>query len=70
MGLQRSMVPTGWHAAYRENPRWTRTEEDLMIRDNVTRKILAIKRARQPTWKWIVREIGGGSTVYPKIPPI
>jgi len=35
-----------------------------MIRDELTRKILSIKRAKGLTWKTIVAEIGGGSAVY------
>jgi cyanate lyase len=35
-----------------------------MTRDQLTRKILAAKRAKALTWKTIVAEIGGGSAVY------
>jgi cyanate lyase len=35
-----------------------------MTRDELTRKILAVKRAKGITWKTIVAEIGGGSAVY------
>jgi cyanate lyase len=35
-----------------------------MTRDELTRKILATKRAKDLTWKTIVAEIGGGSPVY------
>jgi len=35
-----------------------------MTRDELTRKILAIKRAKRLSWKTIVTEIGGGSAVY------
>jgi cyanate lyase len=35
-----------------------------MTRDELTRKILAIKRAKRLTWKTIVAEIGGGTAVY------
>jgi cyanate lyase len=35
-----------------------------MTRDEVTRKILAAKRAKKLSWKTIVAEIGGGSAVY------
>jgi cyanate lyase len=35
-----------------------------MTRDDVTRKILAAKRAKSLSWKTIVAEIGGGSAVY------
>jgi cyanate lyase len=35
-----------------------------MIRSELTRKILALKRANDLTWKTIVAEIGGGSAVY------
>jgi cyanate lyase len=35
-----------------------------MSRDEVTRKILAAKRAKSLSWKTIVAEIGGGSAVY------
>ena len=35
-----------------------------MTRDEVTRKILAAKRAKRLSWKTIAAEIGGGSAVY------
>jgi cyanate lyase len=35
-----------------------------MTRDELTRKIVAAKRAKRLTWKTIVAEIGGGSAVY------
>ncbi|HEY2541289.1 MAG TPA: cyanase [Stellaceae bacterium] len=35
-----------------------------MTRDELTRKILNIKRAKSLSWKTIAAEIGGGSTVY------
>jgi cyanate lyase len=35
-----------------------------MTRDDLTRKILAAKRAKRLTWKTIVAEIGGGTAVY------
>ncbi len=35
-----------------------------MTRDQVTRKILAAKRAKSLSWKTIVAEIAGGSAVY------
>ena len=35
-----------------------------MTRDELTRKILATKRAKGLTWKTIVAEIGGGSAIY------
>jgi cyanate lyase len=35
-----------------------------MTRDELTRKILAIKRAKGLSWQTIVAEIGGGSAVY------
>jgi cyanate lyase len=35
-----------------------------MTRDELTRKILAVKRAKGLTWKTVVAEIGGGSAVY------
>jgi cyanate lyase len=35
-----------------------------MTRDELTRKILSIKRAKGLTWKAIITEIGGGSAVY------
>jgi cyanate lyase len=35
-----------------------------MTRDELTRKILAAKRAKGLAWKAIVAEIGGGSAVY------
>ena len=35
-----------------------------MTRDELTRKILAAKRAKGLTWKTIVAEIGGGTAVY------
>jgi cyanate lyase len=40
------------------------TQEDAMTRDELTRQILAAKRAKALTWKEIVAEIGGGSAVY------
>src|SRR5467141_189438 len=40
------------------------TQEASMTRDELTRKILAAKRAKGLTWKTIVAEIGGGSAVY------
>ena len=35
-----------------------------MTRDDLTRKTLAVKRAKRLTWKTIVAEIGGGTAVY------
>jgi cyanate lyase len=35
-----------------------------VTRDEVTRKILAAKRAKDLTWKAVAAEIGGGSAVY------
>jgi cyanate lyase len=35
-----------------------------MNRDQLTRKILAAKRAKRLTWKSITAEIGGGAAVY------
>jgi cyanate lyase len=35
-----------------------------MTRDELTRKILAVKLAKGLTWKEIVDEIGGGTAVY------
>ncbi len=35
-----------------------------MSRDELTRKILAVKRAKGLTWKTIAAEIGGGTAVY------
>ena len=35
-----------------------------MTRDELTRKIVSIKRAKGLSWKTIVAEIGGGSAVY------
>ena len=35
-----------------------------MTRDELTRKIITIKRTKGLTWKTIVAEIGGGSAVY------
>ena len=35
-----------------------------MTRDELTRKILGIKRAKGLSWKTIAAEIGGGSAVY------
>jgi cyanate lyase len=35
-----------------------------MTRDELTRKVLSIKRAKGLTWKAIVAEIGGGTAVY------
>jgi cyanate lyase len=39
-------------------------EEALVQRQDVTRKILSVKRLKGLTWKTIVTEIGGGSAVY------
>jgi cyanate lyase len=39
-------------------------KEHPMTRDELTRKILSIKRAKSLTWKAIVAEIGGGTAVY------
>jgi cyanate lyase len=38
--------------------------EAPMTRDELTQKILAIKRAKGLSWKTVVAEIGGGSAVY------
>ena len=35
-----------------------------MTRDELTRKIISIKRAKGLSWKTVVAEIGGGSAVY------
>ena len=35
-----------------------------MTRDELTRKILAVKRTKRLTWKAIVAEVGGGAAVY------
>ena len=35
-----------------------------MTRDELTRKILAVKRTKRLTWKAIVAEVSGGSAVY------
>ena len=35
-----------------------------MTREELTRKILATKRAKNLTWRGVVAEIGGGSAVY------
>lgn len=35
-----------------------------MTRDELTRKILAVKRAKGMSWRAITTEIGGGSAVY------
>jgi cyanate lyase len=35
-----------------------------MTRDELTRKILSVKRAKGLSWKTIVAEIGGGTAVY------
>ncbi|MFZ3236549.1 MAG: cyanase [Stellaceae bacterium] len=35
-----------------------------MTRDELTQKIIAIKRAKGLSWKTVVAEIGGGSAVY------
>jgi cyanate lyase len=40
------------------------TQEEPMNRDQLTRKILTVKRAKGLTWKTIVAEIGGGTAVY------
>jgi cyanate lyase len=42
----------------------TYSKENAMTRDELTRKIISIKRAKGLTWKTIVAEIGGGSAVY------
>ena len=34
-----------------------------MTRDELTRKIIAVKRAKGPTWKAVVADIGGGTAV-------
>jgi cyanate lyase len=39
-------------------------QEQAMTRDELTRKILAAKRAKGLAWKKVVAEIGGGSAVY------
>jgi cyanate lyase len=39
-------------------------KEAAMTREELTRKILRLKRRRQMNWKTIVAEIGGGSAVY------
>jgi cyanate lyase len=39
-------------------------KEQPMTRDELTRKILSIKRTKGLTWKAIVAEIGGGTAVY------
>ena len=39
-------------------------QEEPMNRDQLTRKILTVKRAKGLTWKTIVAEIGGGTAVY------
>jgi cyanate lyase len=44
--------------------RSSKPPEAPMTRDELTRKILATKRAKGLTWKTIVAEIGGGSPVY------
>jgi cyanate lyase len=41
-----------------------KAQEGRMTRDELTRKILAIKRAKGLSWKTIAAEIGGGSAVY------
>jgi cyanate lyase len=38
--------------------------EAPMTRDELTQKIIAIKRAKGLSWKTVVAEIGGGSAVY------
>ena len=35
-----------------------------MTRDELTRKVLSIKRVKGLSWKTVVAEIGGGSAVY------
>ncbi len=35
-----------------------------MTRDDVTRKILSVKRQKQLSWKTVAAEVGGGSPVY------
>jgi cyanate lyase len=45
-------------------PRPPTLQEGPMTRDELTRKIVAIKRAKGLSWKTMVAEIGGGSAVY------
>src|ERR1700732_375555 len=40
------------------------TQEAPITRDELTRKILSIKRAKGLSWKTVVAEISGGSAVY------
>jgi cyanate lyase len=40
------------------------SKENAMTRDELTRKIISVKRAKGLSWKTIVAEIGGGSAVY------
>src|ERR1700730_1796068 len=40
------------------------TQEAPMTRDELTRKVLSIKRVKGLSWKTVVAEIGGGSAVY------
>jgi cyanate lyase len=54
---------TDWHGDCRR-ARIKPVEEHAMTRDELTRKILSIKRAKGLTWKTIVAEVGGGSPVY------
>jgi cyanate lyase len=42
----------------------TEIQEAAMTRDELTRRILASKRAKGLTWKTIAAELGGGSAVY------
>jgi cyanate lyase len=40
------------------------TQEAPMTRDELTRKILAVKRAKGLSWKAVASAIGGGSAIY------
>jgi cyanate lyase len=48
-------------AALDDNPN---KQEASMTRDELTRKIIAVKRAKGLSWRTIGDEIGGGSPVY------
>src|SRR5271166_6123189 len=59
-----SFLPLDWHS-HCCDARISPSTEHAMTRDELTRKVLAAKRAKGLSWKAIVAEIGGGSAVYP-----
>src|SRR5260370_1382032 len=58
-----SFMPQDWHS-HCCHARISPAKERAMTRDELTRKILSIKRAKSLSWKTIVAEVGGGSPVY------